>query len=210
MRLKPRKYNYKQTEELKGMTLPKGENMGFIAQELEEVFPNLIKNSVNPAMPDEHGKVLYPEVSFKAVDYISLIPVLTAGIQEQQTIIEQQNAKISQIESELARLKESNINAKNNAETSTKVVKQSIHLSADPNPFQKETKISYDMSESSYNVAQLRLTNSNGVEIRKITLSNAKGDYVINGSDLSTTGVYYVYLMVDNNIADVIKIVFLN
>lgn len=110
------------------MGLPEEKQLGLVAQELEEVFPNLIKNAYNPkihipesdakeqglsytiteeAKYDEEGNLIYEaiveageEVDFKAVNYSGLIPVLIKGIQEQQAIIESLEARIEQLESE--------------------------------------------------------------------------------------------------------------
>lgn len=55
--------------------------IGFIAQELEQVFPSLV---------DEHDMNLgEEEISRKSVRLGALIPILVKGIQEQQQIIEQ-------------------------------------------------------------------------------------------------------------------------
>ena len=53
--------------------------IGFIAQELESILPNLVHT-------DENG--------YKAVNYIGLIPVMTEAIKEQQSTIAEQNALI--------------------------------------------------------------------------------------------------------------------
>lgn len=58
--------------------------MGFIAQELEKVLPN----SVTTAKSED---------AVKSVDYISLIPVLTKALQEQQQLIKKQQAEIDEL-----------------------------------------------------------------------------------------------------------------
>jgi len=55
--------------------LPSGEQIGFIAQDVERIFPQL----VSPISSSEAGAV-----SFLQVDYVGLIPVLVAALQEQQ------------------------------------------------------------------------------------------------------------------------------
>ncbi|GAB4379673.1 MAG: hypothetical protein Kow0075_10470 [Salibacteraceae bacterium] len=59
--------------------------MGLIAQELFDVYPNLVHDKGNGEL---------------AVDYISLIPVLIKAIQEQQAEIEALKAQITQEESQ--------------------------------------------------------------------------------------------------------------
>jgi len=54
--------------------------IGFIAQELEDILPNLVHT-------DEHG--------YKAVNYIGLIPVMTEAIKDQQSTIQTQSDRIT-------------------------------------------------------------------------------------------------------------------
>jgi len=127
MQLQPRRYQFRTTD-FPTMGLPAEEQIGLIAQELEEVFPELIKMAKNPAptMPlshaveqglpyeivseaevDEEGKetkeamvVAGDEVEFKAVRYESLIPVLIKAVQEQQELIEALEDRIQQLEND--------------------------------------------------------------------------------------------------------------
>jgi hypothetical protein len=57
---------------------------GFIAQELRKVFPDLVKEGT------DKDKLL-------SVNYTSIIPVLTKGIQEQQKQIEEQQKQIDKL-----------------------------------------------------------------------------------------------------------------
>src|SRR5207244_3378757 len=63
MKLKPSTYQFK-GDEYKGMHLPKGRQMGLIADELKQVFPELVQKAVKPARYDEKDrtKVIDPEV----------------------------------------------------------------------------------------------------------------------------------------------------
>lgn len=85
MNLQPKQYQFR-TNEFKGMNLAEGNHFGFIAQEVEAAFPDLVKErTLSPATTQ--GMV--EEVSFKSVNYTELIPILTAAIQEQQKQIEE-------------------------------------------------------------------------------------------------------------------------
>jgi hypothetical protein len=91
MALKPKTYEMK-TEEYKGkLALPAGKQFGLIAQEVEQVFPEIVKpvNAPAPLTEEERRKGVKKEgTKFKSVDYTSLIPVLIEAIQEQQKEIE--------------------------------------------------------------------------------------------------------------------------
>jgi len=125
MKLQPRVYDF-DVDRYPTMGLPEEEQLGLIAQELEEVFPNLIRMAkeqkmvmpeshateqgleyavVAPAEYDENDELVSEamveageEVEFKAVNYQALIPVLIKGIQEQPEIIEVLEARIEVLE----------------------------------------------------------------------------------------------------------------
>ena len=56
--------------------------IGVVAQELEEVFPGLVKEDVQPEDSLGEGGV------FKSVKYSILVPILVKAMQEQQVMIE--------------------------------------------------------------------------------------------------------------------------
>ena len=94
MLLNPSRYEYRRAE-YPAMNLAAGAHFGFLAQELEEVLPELVKDQAlqtDPRSKESSGE------SMKAVNYTELIPVLTAAIQEQQQIIEQLVQRIQQLE----------------------------------------------------------------------------------------------------------------
>jgi hypothetical protein len=89
------------------MALPEGPQFGLIADEVKQVFPDLVKKAVQPAIYENDdsrsGHLLADEVTFEAVNYTAMIPVLIAAMQEQQAMIEAQQRKIEELE---ARMKE--------------------------------------------------------------------------------------------------------
>ncbi len=112
MTLDPKNYNYKSKGGSK-------KSMGFIAQELEEIFPelvsnvkapaNLVKKTVKSTIDDpESDSPITQELStftekqsedFKAIDYQGLIPVLVKAIQEQQEQINTLQAELKSLKS---------------------------------------------------------------------------------------------------------------
>jgi hypothetical protein len=81
MKLNPVSYNKKNSIESKDYN--KTEN-GFIAQELQKIIPYIVKEGA------DKDKIL-------SVDYNSIIPVLTKGIQEQQLLINAQQKQIDEM-----------------------------------------------------------------------------------------------------------------
>jgi len=84
MALKPRKFDWKsgKGKDIKG-------DRGFIAQEFEQVFPDLIDEWKDPAPEGEEP--------YKSVRQ-DLIPVLVKAIQEQQALITDLRARVAQLE----------------------------------------------------------------------------------------------------------------
>ena len=77
------------------LNLPHGQQFGILAQELQQVFPNLVKNTslpVDKIRQTEQEKGGLSEIS--VVNYDGLIPVLIAAFQEQ-------NERINQLEQQL-------------------------------------------------------------------------------------------------------------
>lgn len=62
--------------------------IGLIAQEVEKVFPELVKT-------------IDPKNGYKGVDYVKLIPVLIEAVKEQQQQIEQQGEQITTLQQQL-------------------------------------------------------------------------------------------------------------
>jgi hypothetical protein len=85
MALKPRKFDWKsgKGKDIKG-------DRGFIAQEFEQVFPDMIEESRDPVPEGEQP--------YKAVN-ANIIPTLVKAIQEQQQIINDLKARIETLES---------------------------------------------------------------------------------------------------------------
>jgi hypothetical protein len=95
MKLDVKTYTFNQ--EFARMNLPTSRQYGFTAQNLEGVFPELVK--LNPAKGKEQP------IEFKAVNYTGMIPILTQAIQEQQKQLEAKNARIDSLQKQLDDLK---------------------------------------------------------------------------------------------------------
>ncbi|UTW61315.1 tail fiber domain-containing protein [bacterium SCSIO 12741] len=93
-------YEYSQEGMAGKMNLPEGKQIGFIAQNLEKSFPELVdvqRHAVGVQALDENPETL----EYKAVNYIGMIPVLTKAIQEQQDYIEKLEQRIEQLETQM-------------------------------------------------------------------------------------------------------------
>jgi hypothetical protein len=112
--LHPKRYEYRQDGNYKLMNLPKGSHYGLIAQEVEKVLPNLVRDtkfSASMATPPKQGEEALAEsqgaaspnaqgsetINFKALNYTELIPIMIKGLQEQQQQINELKKTIEQL-----------------------------------------------------------------------------------------------------------------
>jgi hypothetical protein len=101
MKLNPISYTWKNSSD-------KGTKLGFSAQQLEELIPDVVEH--NQITAEEKTRLLkagkkVPELSDSyGVRYSELIPVLTKAIQEQQALIEQQAAGLKALEAKVKAL----------------------------------------------------------------------------------------------------------
>jgi len=93
--LHPVTYKFKTTE-FPTMQLPTRQKMGFLAQDVESVLPELVSSGTKAS--DIHGN----SFDSKSVNYIEMIPMLTKAIQEQQAIIENLKSEMASLKTMVA------------------------------------------------------------------------------------------------------------
>ena len=79
---------------------PEHKQLGVIAQEIEQVFPAMVEETVDR---DEEGNDL--GTTTKSVKYSVFVPMLIKAIQEQQAIITQLQAQLTSVSADVAALK---------------------------------------------------------------------------------------------------------
>jgi hypothetical protein len=94
MKLRPVTYEMK-TEEYPFMNFEKGPQIGFIAQEMEPIFPSLVVSGAHPGENEND-----PFIEYKGINYIGLTPILVKAMQEQQIIIDSLKSEINDLKSE--------------------------------------------------------------------------------------------------------------
>lgn len=96
LQLRPQTFTYTQSPEFAQLILPQGEHFGLIAQEVEEVFPELVREEVDVLFPDAEQGVTASssEIRYKSLNYMEMIPLLVQAIQEQQAEIEELRAAL--------------------------------------------------------------------------------------------------------------------
>ncbi|MFN4248696.1 MAG: tail fiber domain-containing protein [Flavipsychrobacter sp.] len=193
MKLNPTTYEFKR-DEYSQMNLPEGKRYGFIAQELEKIFPIMVRQAHHPETKDKDGNVVKEAVDFKSVSYIELIPVLTKAIQEQQTQIENQQAQIEEMKKMLA---SSGANNTTGSGTNTTDGSTKGYLSQNvPNPFTQSTVISYQLPANT-KTAGIGVYDLNGREIKLFSLgAETTGSVTIDGGSMQP-GMYVYTLLIN-------------
>jgi hypothetical protein len=213
--IEPKNYEFL-TDQYSQMNLPAGNQQGVIAQELEEVLPNLVKATTFPAQYDTLGNVVTEAVEFKSVNYTGLIPYLIAGMKEQQTIIENQNDALAQMKDQLAAMQQQ-INDCCNSGEGNRTLPSGVIQPQDlnnqksleggnelfqniPNPFRESTTISYSLEEGGR--VQLSIYDKTGKVVTTLADANqGPGRYseVWNANGMPS-GVYHYALYVNGEL----------
>ena len=220
--LNPVSYNFTNTGVPQLSFSPKLD-YGFIAQQLQTVYPELVDTIRVPAKLDSLGAVINPSVVLKTVNYKAMSGLLTRAIQEQQVKIDsllnvasKQDSINKAVQTQLSNLT-SLINGcceiasrKNNPVNSLDVElsdKDAIVLSQNvPNPFAEQTTITYNVP-ASVGKAQILFYNNTGQVIQTVDIkTRGKGKVNVFASDLSA-GLYHYTLVADGKVIDSKKMV---
>ncbi len=192
--LAPKEYHFK-TEEFSYMGLPTEKSYGFLAHELEEVFPEMVENTILPPRFDDEGNMTNDKLEYKSVNYIALIPVLTKAIQEQTEVIDALNAKIEALEEQVNVLSGDNTISKD-----TESSNENFSISQNqPNPFDDKTTISLYLPVT-VSDAQLIITDMSGKLITTKPIPQRGETTVEIDASQYQAGMYIYSLSIDNNI----------
>jgi len=82
MQLHPKSYTYRQ-EEFPQMDLPDGLRYGFIAQDVQEVFPQFTTPVHQPEQLDSAGNEVFASLDYLGLNTGDIIPLLVGAVQEQ-------------------------------------------------------------------------------------------------------------------------------
>lgn len=161
--LKPKSYRFN-TSKYPALNLPQGTHFGLIADELEAIFPTLVRANQSLELEGTSEKV-----DFKSVNYEELVPILIKGMQEQNELIQKQNDRINQLEARLA-----------NGQDTPKIPFQ---FRISPNPTQSQIVLT-PMNASSIGLATVRIYSANGALVRELRLTEVASYYKIDIADL--------------------------
>jgi hypothetical protein len=200
--LQPKKFNYN-TAQYPGFNLPTALQYGLIAQDVEQVLPELVTTNIHPAKFDSAGNVVNAAVNYKGLNYTELVPILIQAVKEQQQQIIVQNQQIAALQAQV-----SGCCANTTARTENTTISE-IELGGDvvvleqnvPNPFADETAINFYVPESA-GKAQILFYNSAGQIVKTFDVQQkGKGQLRVFASNLAN-GMYSYSLVVDGQTID--------
>ena len=185
-------YTFKPNEQLH---LPSTLQHGFIAQNIEEVFPELVSTITKPVLGKDNKEIGVYE--YKAVNYIGMISILTSSLKELNETatasIEELNEKIASLETQLEEIKgEDTLYDQNEVGDVGFSMEQNK-----PNPFTNQTVVNYTLPRNTK--ATISVVDLSGKFIREYNLTSEKGQVTINSSDIGK-GIFIYALISDNEV----------
>ena len=196
-RLEPKTYQFKNEGAYEGLHLPAGNHFGLLAQDVEKIIPEMVKDAnvnssllkTTPPVEGEKGT----EIAFKAVNYNELIPVLIKALQEQDTKIK----ALTELVQSLAP------SARATVET-IQLTNASLEQNIPNPPTNNTTRINYSIPNNA-GKAEMVITDINGKMVKQIALNN-KGKGILNVDTKGLASGAYTYTMyVDGKMVDTKK-----
>ncbi len=199
-KLQPKEYEYRQNDNFKMMNLPQGKHYGLIAQDVEQVLPNLVKETKfdvgKMASTGKSDAAKGKEINFKALNYTELIPIMIKAMQELSKQNQELSAKNEDLQRQIDGLKEANTAS---AQSATKVRLSSASLDNYPNPFTGATTIRYNLP-AGFRSAYISITDNTGTAIKQVQLNTAATGTVSMDASTFTSGTYNYSLVVDGKV----------
>lgn len=154
---------------------------GFIAQELKEVYPELVDS-------DNEGML--------NVDYIGMIPVLVEAVKE----LKAENAELRKL------INSNKLSSSVNAPEGNSAANKSVLYQNTPNPFTQNTEIQYFIPQNA-DVAMISVYDLTGKELNQYRLNEmGKSRLLINANEFAP-GMYLYTLIVDGKEVDTKKMI---
>jgi len=206
--LTPKTYTFDQARNPQ-LALPAGLQYGLIAEEVERVLPNLVKTITAPAILDTAGNVVNPDLTFKALNYTGLIPLLLAATKEQQASIDSLKDELKDIKKQIEDCcTKTSAGGTGSARLSVTLENSSAIIldQNTPNPFAEQTTITFTIPDE-IQKAQIMFYEKSGRVMKVVEVQErGKGSLTVYAENLSS-GIYSYSLIADGKLIDTKKMV---
>jgi len=190
-------YDFK-CSEYPSLALPAGKQLGFIAENVAQVFPELVKDATSAEIIGKDRKVNHPSVAFKAVNYTGLIPVVVEAIKEQQKLIDakdvllaNQQAQIESLQNQLNEIKDLLVTEKYGNINAQSSLAQNV-----PNPAKGTSSIAYILPQNKSGIITIVDLKGNVLETFQV---NQSGQVEISTSKYQA-GSYTYTLVIEGKV----------
>ena len=209
-KLQTKTYTFNTEKFKNSMNLPTESQIGIMAQNLQSVFPTLVKQKTAPSHLDPTTKEpLGSATDFLAVNYTGLIPVLVQAVNELNTKVEENvklkadldntNAKVEALQKQLDDICNGGCAALKNGNSNDASLDNKLMQNV-PNPFSQQTTIGYVLNTGT--IAYININALDGSQVKHLELAaKGQGSVTINGNDLNS-GTYTYTLYVDGKVVD--------
>ena len=193
MDLRPVTYDWKAQPE-------KGTQVGLIAQEVNEILPDIVYDPAEDFELNEEGELVPVKVTEDTrmgINYALMSPILVKAIQEQQVQIEEQKALIEELQQQVSKFTRD--------ETGSQELLPKLYQN-NPNPFESVTEIGYYLP-SSVNNATLYIYDMQGNQVLEAAITDrGESAYQLDGN-LFGAGMYLYALIADGKEVDVKRMI---
>jgi hypothetical protein len=177
-----------------GLNLPTEVQYGPLAQELMEIFPEMVTPATQPPTIDENGNIINEGGTFLAVNTTQLIPHLVTAIQELKAQLDVCCAS--------ADTKSQEVTEQNGSKSTS----EAYLFQNTPNPHQGYTVIRYYIPDETKS-AEIQFFDMSGQIIKVIPLNQfGFSEVQLNAPDMSN-GMYTYGLLVDDKMVDMKKMI---
>jgi hypothetical protein len=209
-KLNVKSYDFKQGD-YPSMNFPTGKQIGLLSSDLKQVFPNMVKETIQPAIKDKSSMVV-----FDAVNYNALIPVLVQAVKEldaktpindQEVInmLKQQDAKIAEQYKQIEELKDLLADICNSGcaglQNTSNGSGNAVLYQSNPNPTTNIATISYAINIP-FSTAYISVASVNGVVVNKYDITQQGNGKINFDGTAVASGMYKYSLFIDGKLYD--------
>jgi hypothetical protein len=196
--LQPQSYTFTDAAH-PGMVLPEGQQMGLLAQQLEQVLPDLVSSVHVPAVLDSLGSTVAAAYDYKTVNYLALVPLLISASQEQNGRLNVLSEQLQVANEQLAACCAGAVDQRSVA-ADNRIHLRTERLSIAPNPFPGYTTLRYYVAAEGRMRLEVSSEDGRLLEVlREERTMEGEHSYEWNATGLQA-GTYFVALVMDGNV----------